>query len=309
LVVRAARRGRYELGPMEVAVVDPFGLASLRSVAVERNHLLVHPRIERLVLPDAGDRRNAALSTLRQPTGARGEDFYTLREYSDGDDLRKIHWPSTAKLGRYMIRQEETPWQTRATILVDDRASVHAGWGGQSSFERAVEAAASVVDLYHSSGFTYRLLTANVAGVGTGKRPEHRSACLDFLATIETTRSAPDSALVSRLAELEAAASGEAALVVITGTPSPPDALALSRCKRRFGEVVVVAFPAHRFSGQTTKSRWEGEARVVEAARVLGRSGVRSLALGPDESLVAGWASLYPMRPQETRWDQRTERV
>ena len=59
-----------------------------------------------------------------------------MREYVEGDDLRKIHWPATAKRGGFMIRQEETPWHTRATILLDDRVESHGGIGESSSFER-----------------------------------------------------------------------------------------------------------------------------------------------------------------------------
>jgi uncharacterized protein (DUF58 family) len=310
LTLRAARRGRYEVGPLEVSVVDPFSLAQVRAFAIGRDSLLVHPRIEPLSLPrDPTDRRRVALASLRQPSGARGEDFYTLREYAEGDDLRKIHWPSTAKRDRYMIRQEETPWQTRATIVLDDRAWAHEGHGSQSSFERAVEAAASLVDLYHTSGYSYRLLGAHEPGLGSGKRAEHRSRCLDLLATIRPAGAAGEGALVARLAELEGAATAEAALLVVTGTLGGRDALALTRCKRRFGEVTVMAFPGHRFSGQTTKSRWEGEGRVVEAMRILQRARVRTLALGPDESLAAGWASLFPARRQEGSWGRRTELV
>jgi uncharacterized protein (DUF58 family) len=310
LQLRAARRGRYEVGPLEVSVVDPFGLAQLRTPAIGRDGLLVHPRIERLVLPrDPGDRRSPTLSTLRRPTGARGEDFYTMREYVEGDDLRKIHWPSTAKRDRYMIRQEETPWQTRATILLDDRAVAHEGHGGQSSFERAVEAAASFVDLYDSSGYNYRLLGLGEPGFASSRGAEHRSRCLDYLAVIAPARAAGAGALTSLLAELEGAATAEASLVLVSGSLSAADALALTRSRRRFGEVTVVAFPSHRFSGQTTKSRWEGEARLIEAVRMLARAGVRALALGPDDSLAAGWATLFPARPLETAWGRRTELV
>jgi uncharacterized protein (DUF58 family) len=306
----AARRGSYEVGPMDIAVVDPFGLAQVRSRAVARTSVVVYPRIEPLALPrDAGDRRTVSLSTLRHPTVARGEDFYTLREYIEGDDLRKIHWPSTAKRSRYMIRQEETPWQTRATILLDDRDSAHDGFGDASSFERAVEAAASLIDLYHRSGYGYRLATAHLAGLPSAKQSQHWSRCLDLLATATTggPRS-EDAALAGRLSELDASGAAEAALVVVAGTLGGRDARAITRARRHFREVTVICFPAHRFSSQTTKSRWEGEQRLVEAVRLLTRSGVRAVALGPDESLAAGWTGLSPAR-QERRWGRRPELV
>ncbi len=54
--------------------------------------------------------------------GRGGEDFYALRHYVVGDDLRRVHWPSTARHDELMVRQDELPWQGRATVLVDVRA-------------------------------------------------------------------------------------------------------------------------------------------------------------------------------------------
>ena len=308
ITLTATRRGRYEVGPMQVSIVDPFSLAQLRSSVLARSAFLVHPRIDGLAMPrDQGTRRSTSLSALRQLTGSRGEDFYTMREYNEGDDLRKIHWPSTAKRGRYMIRQEETPWQTKATILLDDRAGAHDGTGPLSSFERAVEAAASLVDLYHRAAYSYRLAAAHERGLPSAKRAEHLSRCLDLLATIQASRGDSEDALVNRLAEMEAGSS-EAALVVVSGTLGPRDALALTRARKRFRDVTLLTFPAHRFSAQPTKRRWEGERTLMESVRLLTRSGVRAVALGPDEPLGAAWTGLSP-RQQETSWGRRPELV
>jgi uncharacterized protein (DUF58 family) len=311
ITITAARRGRYEVGPLEISIVDPFALAQVRRRALDTAALLVYPRVEFLGLPrDTGDRRSLSLSTLRQPTGARGEDFYTLREYVEGDDLRKIHWPSTAKRSRYMIRQEETPWQTRATILLDDRAGAHEGFGESSSFERAVEAAASLVDLYHRSGYAYRLVSAHRPGRPSSKQAEHWTRCLDELATITTAGPGiPDDALATRLGELEGGSTAEASLVVVTGSLEARDAVAVTRCGRRFRDITVIAFPRHRFSGQTTRSRWEGERRLMEAARLLTRSGVRAVVLGPDDALGPGWAGASRLATQEPGWARRPELV
>ena len=310
VALTAARRGRYEVGPMQISIVDPFGLAELRSGAVDKTSFLVHPRIETLAMPvDRGDRRSSSLSSLRQPTGSRGEDFYTLREYSDGDDLRKIHWPSTAKRARYMIRQEETPWQTRATIVLDDRAHSHDGSGPYSSFERAVEVTASLVDLYHRSAYSYRLAAAHEAGFPSAKRAEHLSRCLDLLATIRPAKATgPDDALVKRLSEIESG-SIEASLVVVSGSLSEREALALTRVRKRFRDVTLLSFPGHRFSGQTTKRRWEGERSLMELVRLLTRSGVRTVALGPDDPLGPAWVGLSPTTDQGRTWARKPELV
>ena len=225
---------------------------------------------------------------------AQGEDFYTLREYNEGDDLRKVHWPATAKRGRYMIRQEETPWHNRATVVFDDRASAHDGIGDASSFERVIEATASVVDLYQRSGYTYRLAGAAAAGLPASKGSPHFNRALDLLATVRTSSPAALEAdpLIARLLEIDASTAGEGTLAVVTGTLSPEIAMAITRCRRRFRQVVVVMFPGHRFGSLATKARWAGEEATREVVKLLARAGTQTIVLGPEESLLSGWDSL-----------------
>ena len=293
--LRPPRRGHYQVGPLTLTSTDPFGMARLESAAAPKASILVHPRIEPLALPrDLGDRRSLAVSALRQPIGAQGEDFYTLREYSEGDDLRKVHWPATAKRGRYMIRQEETPWHTRATIVFDDRDAAHDGIGDASSFERVIEATASIVDLYHRSGYTYRLTGAAAVGLPAAKGAPHFNRALDLLATVRTSGSGAHEGdlLTARLLEIDAITAGEGTLAVVAGTLSFEAAMAITRCRRRFRQVVVVTFPAHRFGTLTTKGRWAGEEATHEVVKLLARSGAQTIVLGPEESLLSGWGSL-----------------
>ncbi|MGH2749074.1 MAG: DUF58 domain-containing protein [Actinomycetota bacterium] len=291
-VIRARRRGRYEIGPLNLSFVDPFSLARVRTQISGVTGFLIHPRVENLTAPrDIGERRSMSSAALRQPTTARGEDFYTLREYVEGDDLRKIHWPSTAKRSRYMIRQEETPWHNRATIVLDDGPMPYEGVHDGSSFERAVEAAASFADHFHRSGYSYRLLGAHSPGVPAGRGSEHFVRCLDALAVLDLASSNRDDALLARLSGIESSG-GEAALVVVGGSLSADIALALTRCRRSFRQVTAISFPAHRFSVQPTKARWEGERQIAEAGRLLQAAGIRVVAMGPDDWLAPRWGAL-----------------
>lgn len=305
--MRPSRRGRFEIGPIEMSCVDPFSLARVSSLLGSTSPLLVHPRIEPLILPrDLGERRSLAVSALRNPTGAHGEDFYTLRDYVEGDDLRKIHWPSTAKRQRYMIRQEETPWHNRATIVLDDRRIAYEG----EAFERAVEAAASLVDLYHRSGYTYRLAGAHDPGYPSSRGAEHRDRCLDHLAMLHprSLGNGEDPLLNARLAELEARSTAEGTLVVVGGDFETQAALGMSRCRRRFKQVIAVTFPGHRFGPGTTKDRWQGETKTMEVVRLLARSGVRAVVLGPGDSIRNGWASLSRVTSGgDSEWDRKHE--
>jgi uncharacterized protein (DUF58 family) len=303
--LRPPRRGRYEIGPLQITITDPFGVARLTSSASGTSQFLAFPRTEQLILPkDSGSRRTITTSARRQPTGSHGEDFYTLREYVEGDDLRRIHWPATAKRDRYMIRQEETPWHARATILLDDRAGAHtvAGW------ERAVEVAASMCDLYHRSGYAYRLTPCIGYGVASGRGSDHYHRCLDLLATIETSHSDATDPMLKKLAELEAHSAVEGVLIAVTGVTSLEQAHALTRAARRFKMVVSVGIPA---AGSGPRDADSAEA----VATLLRRAGVKSLVLHPGASLATSWSALWsvwgaPSEPSggET-WAPKQERV
>jgi uncharacterized protein (DUF58 family) len=312
--LRPSRRGRYSIGPLEVAFVDPFGLTQTRTAITEATELLVHPRVEKLALPrDRGQQRSMSVSALRQLSGARGEDFYTLRDYAVGDDLRKIHWPSTAKAGKTMIRQEETPWQNRATLIVDDRSAAHEGFGEASSFERCVEAAASIAAMYHSAGYHYRLAGAVDPGLPGGRGLDHFHHVLDLLAEInpEHVPASEDDPLMLRLAETEMGTSAEGTLSLVTGTLLPETAIALNRCRRRFRQVIAICYPGHRFGMRPTRARWDGEDVLREATTLLLRSGVTVLVLGPGDSLSSAWAAgtAGTARGGEAPWAQKPERV
>jgi uncharacterized protein (DUF58 family) len=293
-IIRPRRRGRYEIGPLEMSFVDPFGLAKVSTMTAMTSSFLVHPAVEHLALPrELGRNRSHAMSAVRQPTGLRGEDFYALREYVPGDDLRKVHWPSTGKRDKFMIRQEEIPWQTRTTLLIDDRRKTHEGSGGFSSFERSIDAAASLADLYQRSGYSYRLLGIEGEKLSNGRGGEHLMRALDLL----TTWSPVDGpvardGLLAALSEIEAGRSAEGTLILITARLTPEVAAALIRTRRRFRQLMVITFPAHRFGTASTKTRWKGEAATMESVSLLTRSGVRVLVLGPEDSLVSVWSSV-----------------
>src|SRR4029453_13745223 len=160
--VRAAARGRYSIGPLAVRLADPFGLAQVTNELAGSTDVIVHPRVEALTAPGLGGELASAAATKVRYLFSQGDEFYTTREYRDGDDLRKVHWRSSAKKGQLMIRQEERPWQARAGIAIDLRLA-------PSGSPRALVA---------DDGRSVR--PAGMADQGT--------AILDFLASVEPTR-------------------------------------------------------------------------------------------------------------------------
>ena len=138
--VRADVRGRYEVGPLVVRLTDPFGLCELTRSFPSMDQLTVIPQV--VALPSvrlAGEYAGAGESRARS-VAVHGEDDAATREYRHGDDLRRVHWRSTARVGELMVRREEQPWESRATVVLDTRATAHRGEGPTASFEWAVSA-------------------------------------------------------------------------------------------------------------------------------------------------------------------------
>ena len=125
-------------------------------------------------MPLAGEWTGSGESRSRSLASA-GEDDAGTREYRQGDDLRRVHWRSTARLGQLMVRREEQPWQARCTVLLDTRSTAHGGEGPGSSFEWAVSAAASVAVHLVRHGYFVRLVTDTGAAVRR-RRPDARRA-------------------------------------------------------------------------------------------------------------------------------------
>jgi uncharacterized protein (DUF58 family) len=179
--LRSDLRGKFEIGPLQLRVADSFGLVELTRAVSGRTTFVVTPRVvplSRTVISQSwagdGDGRTRMSSTA-------GEDDVIPREYRDGDELRRVHWRSTARYGELMVRREEQRWRNRASILLDTRAASHSGTTGtaSSSFEAAVSAAASAGMHIVQEGLTGQLITDGAAIPGG---PLFGDALLDTLA-------------------------------------------------------------------------------------------------------------------------------
>lgn len=144
-------RGVYEVGPAITTSSDPLGLAERAMIQGTTDRLVVYPRVEPLRgFPTVIGQSPAPSTSRPEHSRGGGEDFYTLRSYQRGDDLRRVHWPWSAKTDELMIRQLETPWQSRALVLLDVRAS---SYESAEAFEKSVSGAASVLAHLIRAGF------------------------------------------------------------------------------------------------------------------------------------------------------------
>ena len=251
--VPTERRGAVLIGPMRIDIADPFGLASVKVDATGSTTLTVYPRVDQITpLPFSSGHDPHGGAHDAQSLGRIGEEFYALRDYTVGDDLRRVHWPSTARRGQLMVRQDELPWQGRVTVLLDTRATTH----DDESFEAAVSAAASVIAASSRRRDLVRLVTTHGgdSGFATGRR--HGDSIFDYLATLGTSNRGT---LQASLSQLQSSGEG-GSLVAILGHPHPTDVERVGHLTGRAGALAVVRFaeasqaPAGSVAGSNVSS-------------------------------------------------------
>jgi uncharacterized protein (DUF58 family) len=193
--IRSEIRGRYEVGPLSIRVSDPFGFIELVRTFSETSPLMVVPAVHTLpAIRLNGEWTGQGENRPRAFAVGSAEDV-TTREYRRGDDLRRVHWRSTARTGDLMVRREEQPWQSRATVVLDSRRVAHRGSGAASSLEWLVTAAASVAVHLTHAGFSVRLVTdrpLSDASSWHDRRPddaEQSGPILDELAVMAVSNS------------------------------------------------------------------------------------------------------------------------
>jgi len=169
--IRSQVRGRYQLGPLTLRRQDPYGLASITATQPGTTDILVLPRIEILGRGRPRTHDVGAEGAIPHLVALHGEDDVAVRSYHDGDDLRRIHWPTTAHRSELMVRQEDPPARRRAVIVLDSRAAGHQGSGSMGSFEWAVTAAASIAAHLAEHRYILHLASSETAGEGHTTQP------------------------------------------------------------------------------------------------------------------------------------------
>jgi uncharacterized protein (DUF58 family) len=168
------RRGVVPIGPLRVTRRDPLGLAGLTRSQGGTAQVWVYPRIHPLSAVPAGVARSLDGRLDRVPHGSI--TFDSLREYVVGDELRRVHWRTTARVGELMVREHLDTSLPKIVVLLDDRAGSHPD---PETFESACEAAASVVAAAVREDLAITLHLVSGRAVGTGGRAATGSR--DFL--------------------------------------------------------------------------------------------------------------------------------
>jgi uncharacterized protein (DUF58 family) len=282
------RRGRYTGGPTTVMASDPFGLVTADTRSTDVGELIVRPstvRLASLTLPVAW--RDGA-ATLSHSVGSGGSDDASVREYRHGDDLRKIHWRSTARSGAFMVRQEERPWHGESLVLLDHRALAYPTSPAQpdsSALEWAVSAAASIGCHLAERGRRVAVVT------GDGEvAHDNPGAILDMLAGVTPALRADVEPLAAALAGLGRDA---AVFAVIAATPKSSVSGLLHRPQTPGSAVAVLLRP---WTWDATGRDLLAEAAWQSSADMLRAAGWRVVPAEAGDDIADLWPSLLSAR-------------
>ncbi|MFF5424261.1 MULTISPECIES: DUF58 domain-containing protein [unclassified Streptomyces] len=303
--VRSDLRGRFPLGPLQLRLGDPFGMCELTRSFSAYDTLTVVPRTEPLppvalsgeaVGQGEGRQRSLALA---------GDDDVIPRAYRHGDDLRRVHWRSTARYGELMVRGEEQPQRARCTVLLDTRQVAYRDAGPDAAFEWAVSGAASVLTHMLERGYAVRLVTDTGSSVpgdggdgfgGSGQdAADAAGLMMDTLAVVGHSEGAG----LSRASE--ALCSGEGLLVAFLGDLDERQAALVGRMRARAGAAVAFVLDSGSWqaygSGGGGTPPGTGEA-AGERLRQLREAGWTAVAVPPGARIADVWQKAAGGRPE-----------
>jgi uncharacterized protein (DUF58 family) len=306
--LRSDLRGKFEVGPLQLRVADSFGLVEIARAFSTRTPLVVTPKVYPLARTmisrswaGEGDGRSRLAATA-------GEDDVIPRPYRDGDDLRRVHWRSTARYGELMVRREEQRWRNRATVLLDTRASAHVGSGPNSSFETAVSAAASIGVHLAQEGLAGQIINEQGTSLGAGMLFE--DMLLDALAVIKTSRGRD---LSDGLKALRAASPG--VVIAIMGHLTAAEAEQLAACRTEASQAIALLLAVRSWADPSRPADPADAAAGGPAAP--GAAGAADAhpgnGVGPDETAAAaaalgtaGWHVIVAdvSLPIDIAWEQ-----
>ncbi|MEU5654025.1 DUF58 domain-containing protein [Streptomyces sp. NPDC047737] len=289
--VRSDLRGRYPLGPLQLRLSDPFGMCELTRSFSAYDTLVVVPRTEPLPALRLAGEASGYGDGRQRSLALAGEDDTIPRGYRHGDDLRRVHWRSTARYGELMVRREEQPQRARCTVLLDTRRIAYEGAGPGSAFEWAVAGAASALLHMLERGFAVRLLTDDGSTVpgetaegyagSTQDSADSAGLMMDTLAVVDHS----DGGGISRAHDV-LRGSNEGLLVAFFGDLDEEQRAVAARMRQRSRGAVAFVLDSDDWARGRTAAP---AAPAAERLRVLREAGWTAVPVPPGAELSRLW--------------------
>ncbi len=244
----ARKRGVYTMGPVRVSNTDSLGLFRRDRAFCGTDELIVYPRvydIPQFAIPAAD---LSGESSARRRSHDLSPHASSVRDYAFGDSISRVHWNSTARLGRLMSKEFDLGQSSDVWLLVDLHRDVQAGELEESTDEYGVSIAASLAKRYLETGMPVGLISYGdqryylPAETGAGQLDR----MMEFLALSKAEGTV---ALEDALPMEEALWGYHSSLLVITPSHRLGWALALRELTRRRVRVAVVLLDGPSFGG------------------------------------------------------------
>ncbi|MFP5283455.1 MAG: DUF58 domain-containing protein, partial [Actinomycetes bacterium] len=257
---------------------------------VATTEVMVTPEVVPLPVMRSAGGAGSAGDARPHRIGVVGADDVLVREYRQGDDVRRIHWRSTARWGDLMVRREEQAWDPSASIILDSRAGAHAGPGMYNSIEWAISAAASIAIHFLEDGYGVEIYEADGSLHISGHLGQHSSASSELVIsrltdlrprTTPTLHYAIDSATVDQPGQL---------IVAILGRTDAGDANSLLRLRRNRAQGLALMLDVDSFSDEPVTARQRRDYEV--AATILRENQWRVVEVSRGTSVAEAWAAL-----------------
>jgi uncharacterized protein (DUF58 family) len=228
------RRGELTVGPLDLTIGDPLGLTQSEIRASRDVRLIVHAELIDLgALHAIAGRDPTADQQPIRTLAVGGDEFYALRPYVVGDELRRVHWLASARMGDLVVKQEERPRTGRVTVVLDRNRLVY----DVDGFERAISAALSALHAGWRGEDALRFVASGTSRFADVRSRMELDAIDEQLATLTW---ADGASLVTAIDEISRVGHG-GTVVIVTGSPTTELAPSIERARRSFGRVVTVA--------------------------------------------------------------------
>ncbi|MEE9417128.1 MAG: DUF58 domain-containing protein, partial [Acidimicrobiales bacterium] len=251
-----SKRGLVTVGPLDVEITDPLGLSRTRLAAAGVSELMVYPKIYAVTpLPQSDSIDPYANSFQTIVLGRTGEDFHALREFGQGDDLRRVHWPSTARFDELMVRQEEQPSLGRVSIVIDNRSSAMSS----EALDLAATIAGSVGLAAQGQHDLVRVIAVGSGSIHFANSNADVESILGHLAMLETSVE-PD--LLPTIQKVATHDPG-GALVIVTCVAAVAESNAVRTLANRFASLTTVVIDPTTHNSKATSLALETSPRRV----------------------------------------------
>jgi uncharacterized protein (DUF58 family) len=283
-------RGRFSTGPLTVRTVDSFGLVQLDRQFVATSEVMVTPRI--VPLPSIRTIGGGGSTGESRPhrVGVVGQDDALVREYRQGDDVRRIHWRSTARWGDLMVRREEQAWDPSASIVLDSRGSAHAGRGMQNSLEWAISAAASIGIHFLDDGFAIEIYEADGSLHISGAMGQHSSASQELVISRLTDLRPRQTTMIHYAVESATVDRPGQLAIAIMGRMTARDAHSLLRIRRNRAHGLAMLLDVDTFTDEPASEQQRAQHQL--AGQILRDSQWRVIDVQRGMGVADAWSAL-----------------